>query len=333
MESLLEVRDLRVRYRTESGHTVRAVESVSFQIAAGEVVGVLGESGSGKSTLAASLLAMFPLNASVEDGVVLLQGKNLMKLTGEESRRIRGKNISLVYQEPGSALHPTMRIGSQIEEVLRAHTAHGSAERQDAARALLNSVFTSASDVERIYRSYPHQLSGGQRQRVAIAQAIACKPSLLVADEPTASLDPVTQREILELLKKLQRELKLAILFITHNPELLAGFADRVLVMYAGTIVEMGRASEILRSPLHPYTRALRNCRPGLNRTNEISLGSRLPVIPGDTPDLTVPSNGCVFEPRCSERVAICRERVPGVTTVGESAQVRCFKFDVANGI
>ena len=330
MESLLEVRKLSIRYRTESSACVRAVDNASFQIGAGEIVGVLGESGSGKSTLAASLLAMSPRNATIENGAVLLQGTNLLKLAGEESRRIRGKMISLIYQEPGTALHPTMRVGVQIEEVLKAHTAYSSAERRAAALSLLNSVFSS--EVERIYRSYPHQLSGGQRQRVAIAQAIACKPLLLVADEPTASLDPITQHEILELLKRLQGELKLAILFITHTPELLAGFADRVLVMYSGTIVETGKVPELLQSPLHPYTRALLGCRPTLKAAKEFTGDRRLPVIPGEAPDLVIRLNGCVFEPRCSERVPICRERVPGVTATGNAAEVRCFKFDAANG-
>lgn len=331
MESLLEVRDLSVRYSVAGGTSIPAVSEASFRIEAGEIVGILGESGSGKSTLAISLLAMLPRNATVVHGTVVLQGKNLLELNDRELREKRGKSVSLISQEPGTALHPTIRIGAQIEEVLRAHTDFSKTERRDRAIALLQSVF-SKSDAERIYRSYPHQLSGGQRQRVAILQAIACNPSLLIADEPTASLDPVTQREILQLLMKLRTELKLAIFFITHTPELLASFADRIFVMYAGRVIEAGRASELLQSPLHPYTKALLACRPILDFDGDCSRDGRLPVIPGESPNLSVLESGCVFEPRCPERVSICRDRIPGITTVNSKAEVRCFKFDAENG-
>lgn len=326
MGSLLEVRNLTVRYHVGDGASVRAVTGASFRIEAGEIVGVLGESGSGKSTLAASMLAMFPQNALTRLGAVLLRGTDLLKLKDKELRRIRGSDISLISQEPGSALHPTMKVGTQIGEVLRAHTDCNAAKREDDAINLLRSVFPS--DAERVYRSYPHELSGGQRQRVAILQAIACKPSLLVADEPTASLDPLTQRDILGLLKQLRTELQLAILFITHTPELLAGFADRIFVMYAGELVETGKASAVLRSPLHPYTRALLACRPDLRVEPRERL---LPVIPGGAPDLTGLLTGCPFEPRCAERFSVCRERAPAVTNASDGAEVRCFKFDPEN--
>lgn len=328
MESLLEVRNLSISYRSKNGASVGAVQAATFKIEPGEIIGVLGESGSGKTTLASSLLAMFSPDARVNDGSVLLRNTELLKLRGEKLRQIRGKVVSLIYQEPGTALHPTLRAGTQIEEVLRAHTGYTADERRDAALTLLRSLFSA--DAERIYRSYPHQLSGGQRQRISIAQAIACKPSLLIADEPTASLDPISQRDILDLLKKLRSELQLSILFITHTPELLAAFADRILVMYAGRIVETGTATELLQSPRHPYTRALLDCRPGLNRP-AIPPEGRLRVIPGEAPDLTGLPGGCAFEPRCPERIAICRQRVPRVTKLG-SAQVCCFKFDAANG-
>ena len=199
MEQLLEVQNLSVRYRTASEGDVFALSQASLRIAAGEIVGVLGESGSGKSTLAASILAMFPRNAVVDGGAVLLDGNDLLKIGPRELARIRGRRISLIFQEPGVALHPTMRAGTQIEEVIRAHSDMSKGQRELEARALLASVFPEEAD--RIYSSYPHQLSGGQRQRIAIAQAIACRPDLLIADEPTASLDAVMQREILELLK------------------------------------------------------------------------------------------------------------------------------------
>lgn len=325
MQSLLEVRNLSVRYRSRTGADVFALNAANLQIAPGEILGVLGESGSGKSTLAASLLSLFPSNAVVEEGAVFFASRNLLQLGSVELSRIRGKSISLIFQEPGVALHPTMRAGVQIEEILRAHTGHKASDRRRRAREVLDSVFQSGAD--RVYSSYPHQLSGGQRQRVVTAQAIVCKPSLLIADEPTASLDPVTQREILNLLKGLQKELNLAILFITHSPDLLAGFADRIVVMYAGRIVETGGARELLNLPLHPYTKALLQCRPRLEQAAEAPRREKMPVIPGDPPDLSQPVPGCAFEPRCPDRMGLCRERRPAFTTSGKRQEVSCFKF------
>ena len=325
VESLLEVRNLTVRYRSQAGHDVVALDRANLQIAPGEILGVLGESGSGKSTLAASFLSLFPCNAVVEEGAIFFQGRNLLESHAVELSRIRGKNISLIFQEPGVALHPTMRAGIQIEEVLRAHAELRARDRRRIARELLVSVFQS--DADRVYFSYPHQLSGGQRQRVATAQAIVCKPSLLIADEPTASLDPVTRREILDLLKRLQKELNLAILFITHSPDLLAGFADRIVVMYAGRIVEIGPAAQMLSSPLHPYTKALLRCRPRLEEAAETEQSMKIPVIPGDPPDLSARVPRCAFEPRCPDRMELCCERRPMFTTFGKDQEVACFKF------
>lgn len=325
MEALLEAQNLSVRYHLRTGADVFALTDASFRIAPGEVVGVLGESGSGKSTLAASLLAMMPPNGIITDGEILFEGENLLKLNGSELARIRGKRISLIYQEPSVALHPTMRAGVQVEEVLRAHGEQDKNHRRRAASELFESIFQA--DASRIYSSYPHQLSGGQRQRVATAQAIACKPSLLIADEPTASLDSVTQREILELLKRLQKELHLAILLITHSPDLLAGFADRVIVLYAGRVVEIGDAKELLTAPSHPYTRMLLSCRPRLQPDDDVRADARLPVIPGDPPDLARQIVGCTFEPRCPDRMQVCRERIPEFSIAARGGQVRCFKF------
>jgi oligopeptide/dipeptide ABC transporter ATP-binding protein len=325
MEPLLVVQTLSVRYRTHARSDVFALTGANLRIAPGEIVGVLGESGSGKSTLAASVLAMLPFNAAIYDGAVLFEGTNLLKLDRSELARVRGGRISLIYQEPGVALHPTMRVGVQIEEILRAHSGDSKDERRRKVRDLLNSIF--AADAGRIYSSYPHQLSGGQRQRIAIAQAIACKPNLLIADEPTASLDPVTQREILELLKRLQKERDLAILFITHSLELLDGFADRVVVMYAGRMIEDGDATRVLRSPQHPYTQALVKCRPRLEQVGNALRDSRIPVISGEPPDLSARVKGCAFEPRCPERIETCREREPEFSNSANGGKVRCFKF------
>jgi oligopeptide/dipeptide ABC transporter ATP-binding protein len=326
MESLLEVQNLSVSYHTQVGTDVFALTGANLCIAPGEIVGVLGESGSGKSTLATSLVAMLPRNAAIGDGAVLLQGTNLLKLDRSELVRIRGSRVSLIYQEPGVALHPTMRVGAQIEEVLRAHNGSSKIERRRKVRELLHTVF--AGDAGRIYLSYPHQLSGGQRQRIAIAQAIVCDPQLLIADEPTASLDPVTQCEILELLKNLQRERNLATLFITHSLELLDGFAGRVVVLYAGRIMEEGNTRSVLNSPQHPYTQALLKCRPRLEQAGDaLDNCSRIPVISGQAPDLSVRARGCAFASRCSERMQICGEREPEFSNTDNGGKVRCFKF------
>lgn len=324
METLLEIKDLSIRYATGGQREVYAVDAARLCVRPGETVGILGESGSGKSTLAASLLAMLPDNATVEGSAVVWRGKNLRDLARTELEQVRGRHISLIFQEPSLALHPTMRVGLQIEEVLRAHTGQGKSERHREVCDLLSAIFETEAD--RIYRSYPHQLSGGQRQRIAIAQAIVCKPSLLVADEPTASLDSVTQKEILELLRKLQKERDLAILFITHAVELLNGFADRVVVMYGGRIVEEGPAISVLGLPQHPYTVALLKCRPALERTKDWP-AARLPIIQGEPPELSKRIQGCAFEPRCAEKMQVCSERTPEVSSTENGGRVRCFKF------
>lgn len=325
MELLLDVQNLSVRYRPRGGQDVFALRGANLQIAHGQIVGVLGESGSGKSTLAASVLALLPVNGLIDAGAVVLQGKNLLELGPNELQRLRGSQASLIFQEPGMALHPMMRVGAQIEEVLRAHGGESKEGRRAAVQELLDLIF--GDEAKRIYFSYPHQLSGGQRQRIAIAQAIVCKPKLLIADEPTASLDSVTRREIVELLKKLQRERGLTILFITHSAELLEGFADRIVVMYAGQIVEDGEAMSVLQAPRHPYTEALLKCRPTLRRSEAARENERIPVIAGEAPDLSARSTGCAFEPRCADRMKICSERAPEIFEIEKGGKVRCFKF------
>jgi oligopeptide/dipeptide ABC transporter ATP-binding protein len=325
MGSLLEVRELCVSYRTRGGGVYPALRGLDFGVGRREILGVLGESGSGKSTLGASLLKLLPASAEITGGSVALEGVDVLRLEASELREIRGRRISLIHQEPSTALHPTMRVGEQLGEVLRAHGAMSAKARRERVKEILASVF--AADVERVFSSYPHQLSGGQRQRVVIAQAIACGPSLLVADEPTAALDPSTQDEILMLLQKLRKDLGLAILLITHNPALLAGIADRVLVLYAGKIAELGPIQEVLFSPRHPYTKALLECVP--RATEEVVAGRKLrrPVIPGESPNLRVLPAGCAFEPRCGERMKDCTSHEPVPVTVDETEQVACLRF------
>jgi oligopeptide/dipeptide ABC transporter ATP-binding protein len=323
MAPILEVLDLHVAYRSPSAGEVTALAGVSFSVNAGEILGVLGESGSGKSSLAASLLCLLPSNGRILSGSVLLQGKDTLLADQAELTKIRGRRISLIFQEPGLALHPAMRVGHQVEEVVRAHESLSARERKRKAGKALELVFPS--EASRISSRYPHELSGGQRQRVLLAQAIVCGPSVLIADEPTASLDPVTQKEILDLLGRLRRELGLTLVLITHNPALLAGFADRILVLYAGAVAEWGPAEEVLSRPLHPYTEALLGCLPVWRGASAGK--TRLPVIAGEPPGMTSTFTACRFEPRCRARMEVCRSREPASTRTGAAHSVSCFKF------
>jgi peptide/nickel transport system ATP-binding protein/oligopeptide transport system ATP-binding protein len=322
MVPILEVQDLHVSYGLSGGASYRALAGVSFQLMPGEILGVLGESGSGKSTLATSLVKLLPPKGNISRGSVLFEGQDLLRASSGELEQIRGKRISLVYQEPSLALHPAMRAGEQVLQVLAAHESAGRNTLRTKTRQVLASLFPE--DADRISSSYPHQLSGGQRQRVLIAQAIACGPSLLIADEPTASLDPTTQGEILGVFRKLRDELGLGMIFITHSPALLAGFADRVLVLYGGRVAELGPASTVFASPLHPYTRALFQAMP---QTGDNGRKRNLPVIAGDSSTAQLPHEGCVFEPRCPDRMDDCREREPRQVQLGESHKVSCFKY------
>jgi oligopeptide/dipeptide ABC transporter ATP-binding protein len=319
------VRDLCVAYGRRGGGVWRALSGVSFGVDAGEIVAVLGESGSGKSTLAAALLRLLPANGRITGGEILLEGTDVVRMDAVGLRRVRGGGVSIIFQEPSLALHPTIRVGEQVGEVLRAHGMRTKRERGERAREILAKVFTG--DVERIFSSYPHELSGGQQQRVLIAQAIACEPALVIADEPTASLDSPTQREILALFRSLRDALGIAFIFITHNPALLAGFADRVMVLYAGKVAEVGSTRDVLFAPQHPYTQALLKCVPQIEHADVVGRKSPLPVIAGALPSLGVLSQGCVFEPRCEDRMEMCPVREPVAAMVGAGHEVSCLKF------
>lgn len=311
-------------YRSAAGE-YPALAGVNFGLERGEILGVLGESGSGKSTLAASLLRLLPVGGAISRGQILLEGADVVKMDSRELRQLRGKRISLISQEPSLALHPTMRIDAQVSEVLRAHGARGAAGRSERVRDILRRIFPD--DAERIASSYAHQLSGGERQRVLIAQAIACEPALLVADEPTASLDPSTQHEILGLFRQLQRELGIGVMFITHNPALLVNFAERVLVLYGGKVVECGPTDSVLFAPQHPYTRALLRCMPGFEGAEVRARKAILPVIGGAAPNLAVLTQGCVFEPRCADRMEACTTREPARVALNERHEAACLKL------
>jgi oligopeptide transport system ATP-binding protein len=326
MGSVLEVRDLRVTYHSRGGQDFPALDGVSFCLESGEVLGVLGESGSGKSTLAMSLLGLFRAKGVTVAGAVLFEGEDLLRAQPGGLQKIRGKRISLIFQEPSVALHPTMQAGRQIRHVLAAHGTQWRGGFDQRTREVLEQLFF-AEEAERIARSHPHELSGGQRQRVLIAQAIACGPSVIIADEPTASLDPTTQMEILGVFRALRKSLWLTMMLITHNPALLAGFADRILVLYAGRVIELGPAEEVLASPKHPYTQSLFQSIPPLSSARQAGK-KKLPAIPGDSLASPLSREGCPFEPRCPQRMDICKSREPRLVNLSETHTVSCFRYE-----
>jgi oligopeptide/dipeptide ABC transporter ATP-binding protein len=326
MKSILEVRNLHVAYCSRAGLPSSAIVDVNFDVKPGEILGMLGESGSGKSTLAASILRLLPTNGKIVQGAILFDGRDILKAELRELERIRGRRIALINQEPSVALHPTMRVGDQVSEVLAAHRYADKNGRRERLWQVLTALFPK--DTDRIASSYPHQLSGGQRQRILIAQAIACGPSLLIADEPTASLDATTQREILSVFESLRRDFGVAIILITHNPLLLMDLADRILVLYAGRIAEIGPTQGVLFHSMHPYTQALLQCLvPPAGGGHGANGKTRLPVIKGDPPDLGLVSTGCRFEPRCKDRFEPCGRREPVPVSLTGEHVVSCFKF------
>ena len=292
-------------------------------MAAAEAVGILGESGCGKTTLGLSLLGLLPAAGRIAGGTVVFQGKNLLALGDRQLQRIRGAELAMVYQEPGIALNPVIRVGDQIAEVLRAHRKLGLSRAREEARSLLALVGFAVDSC--IDEAYPHQLSGGQKQRVVIAQAVACRPALIIADEPTTALDAVTQSEILALLKALQTKLQLALLLISHDPDALEQFVDRIVVMYAGRLVEEGPVNQVMDNPCHPYTRALLQARlaRALSKNHKRPLAS----IPGEPPDLTSLPPGCAFADRCPDARSICRDRKPDAFRVEPSRRIECFNY------
>jgi peptide/nickel transport system ATP-binding protein len=325
MASVLEIQNLQVSYRSREVRSRPVLSGVSFDLMPGEILGVLGESGSGKSTLAASVLRLLPPNGQIEKGAVLYEGHDLLQANPEELRQIRGGSIALIFQEPSLALHPTIRVGEQVRRVLAAHQRSAKNVLNDRTREVFTQLFPQ--DTDRILCSYPHQLSGGQRQRALIAQAIACSPSLVIADEPTAALDPVTQMEILGVFRSLREKLGIAMIFITHNPALLSGFADRLLVLYAGQVVEWGPAEIVLKSPQHPYTKALFESLPAISAEDGKNRKHKLPAIAGNSSPSSLPRQGCSFEPRCTVRMDVCREYEPPLVKLGDTHIVSCFKY------
>jgi oligopeptide/dipeptide ABC transporter ATP-binding protein len=321
---LCEILGLSISYALENNVRVRALDHVNLGVRAGEVIGILGESGSGKSTLAAAILRLLSANACRHGGTVLFQGRDLWEMSESELRQVRGREISAVLQDPALALNPVLTVGSQIAEPMRAHLTLSGQQRRMRVLELLADV--GFDNPEEVYGAYPHQLSGGQRQRIAIAQAISCHPPLLIADEPTSKLDAPLQAEIIAMLARIHREQGLAILLISHDPAIFAGFVDRIAVMYAGKIIELGPTAQVFREPLHPYTQALvQIARQAF--TNSGPARARFAAIEGESPD---PSNlpaGCRFYPRCSVRMDVCDVRDPQTFLPEPSRPVNCFKY------
>ena len=311
-ENALVVRNLRVRYYTGKGE-VRAVDGVSFELRRGGYLGIVGESGSGKSTLGYALLNLIPPPGKIVGGEIIIDGVNLLSLKGEELRKARGKLISMVFQDPFTTLDPVRTVGDQLVEIMVEHDIP-----VEEARRKVSELLRSVGMPPRLARSYPHQLSGGQRQRIAIAMAIALRPAVLVADEPTTALDVVVQRQIMDLLDEVRR-IGTAIILITHDIALAAQRAERLAIMYAGEILEIGPKNEVLRNPAHPYTKGLIGSVPGLRV-------SRWPEpIPGFPPDLTNPPKGCRFHPRCPYAMDICKEKEPSMVKVGPDHYAACW--------
>lgn len=323
MEMLARVHGLSVTYLPEGDQPVRALDRASLEIRPGELVGILGESGSGKSTLAAAFLRLLPADARYDTGSIRFRGRDLLALRESELRRIRGAEIALIPQDPALTLNPVIPVGDQIAEVLRAHVRMTGRDRRTRVEELLAEV--GFDQPRPIYHASPHQLSGGQRQRVVIAQAIACRPALVIADEPTSKLDASLQAEILSLMREISQRHHTAFVLISHDPTVLAGFVDRIAVMYAGRIVEEGRTEDIFRRPLHPYTQAL--VRLSARYLPDAGTRTRFPTIEGEPPDLTCPGVGCPFAPRCPERMQVCTERDLQETTPQPSQRVSCFKY------
>ncbi len=319
---LLEVRSLVTQFST-SGGLVRAVDGVSWDVAEGETVALVGESGCGKSVSALSIMRLVAAPAGrVVGGEILFRGRDLLKLSEEEMRRVRGREIAMIFQEPMTSLNPVLTIGRQLTEGLEIHLRMSTADARRRAVELMGMV--GIPDPARRLAQYPHQFSGGMRQRMMIAMALACNPALILADEPTTALDVTIQAQILELMKDLSRRLRVAMLVITHNLGVVARYADRVNVMYAGRIVERGTARELYRNPRHPYTVGLLGSVPRLDEPRK----ARLAPIEGQPPDLTRLPGGCSFTPRCRFRVERCSAEAPGLRPAGDAHVTACWEAE-----
>jgi oligopeptide transport system ATP-binding protein len=319
MSKLLEVRDLHVSFKTYNGE-VQAVRGVSFHVNKGETVAIVGESGCGKSVTSQTIMRLIPTPpAMIKAGEVIFEGQDLTKLPEKQMEKIRGAEIAMIFQDPMTSLNPTMTIGKQIMEGLIKHQKMSKSQARERAIEMLRLV--GIPSPESRIDQYPHQFSGGMRQRAMIAIALACAPKVLIADEPTTALDVTIQAQIIDLMKDLQEKINTSIILITHDLGVVADIADRVVVMYAGKVVESGALDEIFYNPRHPYTWGLMASMPRLNQSRDQEL---LP-IPGSPPDLISPPKGCPFAARCKYAMKICTEQMPETTQVSPTHQVACW--------
>ncbi len=327
---LMEVKDLVTRFHTQEG-TVYAVNGVSYSLHEGETLGVVGESGSGKSVHVLSIMGLIPSPpGKVENGSVLFRGRDLLKLTPEEMRAVRGAEIAMVFQDPMTSLNPVLTIGTQITEALKLHLGMSDKEANDRAAALLTMV--GISDARKRLKNYPHQFSGGMRQRAMIAMALSCNPKLLIADEPTTALDVTIQAQILDLVRRLRDEIGMAMIWITHDLGIVAGLADTLQVMYGGRIVERGPVKPVFKDTRMPYTLGLLKSLPRLDKRGG---GEKLNQIEGSPPDMRIPPKGCPFYARCPYRKDVCAEVMPPLERVPDATvpdhEMACW-VDVRTG-
>ncbi len=324
MNNLLEIQNLRTSFRTEDG-VVRAVDDVSFSIAPGEVVGLVGESGCGKTAVSLSILQLLPTPpAVIEGGEIRFDGRNLLELSSQQIRRVRGNDIAMIFQEPMTSLNPVYTIGNQLMEAIRLHANVQGADIRKRAVEMLKLVGIPRAD--EVMDEYPHRFSGGMRQRAMIAMALSCNPKLLIADEPTTALDVTIQAQILELMRELRDRIGMAILFITHDLGVIAEMADKVVVMYAGKVVEQADVVSLFHHPKHPYTEGLIASRPAAEQNTE-----RLAYIPGSVPNPLDMPGGCPFHPRCDRAMSVCAEKMPPSRNLGEGHHARCWLHEDLN--
>lgn len=318
MKNLLEVKNLKVYYYIREG-VVKAVDQVSFSIKKGETVGLAGESGSGKSTLGLSILKLVPSPGRIVGGELFFDGKDLAKLDNKQMRKLRGRWISMVFQDPMTSLNPLMRVGDHLTETIKTHEKVTHKQAEERALSLLDNVGIPS---ER-FRDYPHQFSGGMRQRVGIALAIALNPNLVIADEFTSSLDVIVQSQILNLMKKLKKSHNTGMILISHDISLVSEIADKIALMYAGQIVEFAETNVFFEEHLHPYSEGLLSSVPNIRLFDQ-----NLSYIPGMPPDLIHPLKGCRFYPRCSYATNTCREKEPPLVEVKTGHMVKCLRYD-----
>jgi oligopeptide transport system ATP-binding protein len=321
-EYLLNIKNLTTRFYTEEG-VVKAVSDVSYTLNEGEILGVVGESGCGKSVHALSMMRLIPIPpGKIEEGQVLLYGQNLLELSEEEMRSVRGSQIAMIFQDPMTSLNPVLTVGDQITEALKLHLNMSDDEANGRAAELLTIV--GIPEAAKRLQDYPHQFSGGMRQRAMIAMALSCSPSILIADEPTTALDVTIQAQIIDLIKRLQDQLGMAVIWITHDLGVVAGLVQRVNVMYAGRIIETGAVKKIYSNPHHPYTVGLLGSLPKLDSRRE----ERLYSIQGEPPDLVGDIEGCAFAERCAYAVERCFHEVPLLEEVDMNHNVSCWEKD-----